>query len=80
MAESYQSRIVRFSVFEVDLNAGELRKNGLKVKLQEQPFRLSGCWSLSFDARATSSREKSCVGNYGLPTHLLISITASMRP
>ena len=30
---------VRFGVFEVDREAGEIRKNGLKVHLQEQPFR-----------------------------------------
>jgi len=35
-----QTRTVRFGPFEVDLNAGELRKNGLKIKLQDQPFRL----------------------------------------
>lgn len=29
---------LRFGVFEVDLRAGELRKYGLKVRLQEQPF------------------------------------------
>jgi TolB-like protein/DNA-binding winged helix-turn-helix (wHTH) protein/Tfp pilus assembly protein PilF len=28
----------RFGVFELDLGAGELRKNGLRVRLQEQPF------------------------------------------
>ncbi len=33
-------RLVRFGVFEVDLESGELRKNGLKVKLQEQPFQI----------------------------------------
>jgi len=32
--------IVRFGLFEVDLRAGELRKNGLKIKLQEQPFQI----------------------------------------
>jgi DNA-binding winged helix-turn-helix (wHTH) protein len=31
-------RIIRFGVFEVDLAAGELRKKGMKVRLQEQPF------------------------------------------
>jgi TolB-like protein/DNA-binding winged helix-turn-helix (wHTH) protein/Tfp pilus assembly protein PilF len=31
---------IRFGVFEVDLQAGELRKNGLKVRLQEQPFQI----------------------------------------
>jgi DNA-binding winged helix-turn-helix (wHTH) protein/Tol biopolymer transport system component len=32
--------IVRFSIFEVDLKAGELRRNGSRVKLQEQPFQI----------------------------------------
>jgi DNA-binding winged helix-turn-helix (wHTH) protein/Tol biopolymer transport system component len=31
-------RSVRFGIFEVDLRAGELRRHGSKVKLQEQPF------------------------------------------
>ena len=30
----------RFGVFEVDLRAGELRRNGIKVKVQEQPFQV----------------------------------------
>ena len=30
----------RFGVLEVDLRAGEIRKNGLKIKLQEQPFQV----------------------------------------
>ena len=34
------SRRHRFGAFEVDLSAGELRRNGLKVKLQEQPLQL----------------------------------------
>ncbi len=32
------SHPVRFDVFEVDLRAGELRKHGIKIRLQEQPF------------------------------------------
>ena len=36
----YGSRVVRFSAFEVDLRAGELRRNGVKVKLQNQPFQI----------------------------------------
>src|SRR5580700_8467317 len=31
---------IRFGIFEVDLQAGELRKQGMKVKLQQQPFEL----------------------------------------
>jgi DNA-binding winged helix-turn-helix (wHTH) protein/TolB-like protein len=33
-------QLVRFADFEVDLRAGQLRKQGRKVRLQEQPFRL----------------------------------------
>ena len=32
--------LVRFGVFELDLSTGELRKNGRKVKLQEQAFQV----------------------------------------
>lgn len=31
-------RVVRFGVFELNLDSRELRKSGVKVKLQEQPF------------------------------------------
>jgi DNA-binding winged helix-turn-helix (wHTH) protein/Tol biopolymer transport system component len=33
-------QIVRFGVFEADLQTGELRKNGLRVPLQDQPFQV----------------------------------------
>src|SRR4051794_18247270 len=33
-------RGIRFGVFEVDLRSGELRKKGIKIKLQDQPFLL----------------------------------------
>jgi DNA-binding winged helix-turn-helix (wHTH) protein len=32
--------VVRFEVFELDLVTGELRRSGVKVQLQEQPFRI----------------------------------------
>lgn len=31
---------VRFGIFEVDLRAGELRKRGTKIRLQEKPFQV----------------------------------------
>jgi DNA-binding winged helix-turn-helix (wHTH) protein/tetratricopeptide (TPR) repeat protein len=34
------SHVVHFGVFEADLRSGELRKHGLKVRIQEQPFRV----------------------------------------
>src|SRR5437660_2192009 len=32
--------VVRFGLFELDLRIGELRKSGLKIKLQEQPLQI----------------------------------------
>jgi DNA-binding winged helix-turn-helix (wHTH) protein/Tfp pilus assembly protein PilF len=32
--------LVRFGVFEADLRAGELRRNGVRVRLQDLPFRV----------------------------------------
>ena len=37
---SPERRILRFGVFEVDSAAGELRKNGTRIRLQEQPFQI----------------------------------------
>jgi TolB-like protein/DNA-binding winged helix-turn-helix (wHTH) protein len=34
-----QDDVVRFGIFEADLRSGELRRNGIKVKIQELPFR-----------------------------------------
>src|SRR6202047_4482176 len=31
---------LRFGVFELDLRAAELRKRGIRIKLQEQPFQI----------------------------------------
>jgi len=48
-AAGYTSRVqaspktpesVRFGIFEVDRRAGELRKRGVKIRLQDQPFQI----------------------------------------
>ncbi len=36
-------QVVRFGAFELDLRVGELRKAGLRVNLQEQPFKVLEC-------------------------------------
>jgi eukaryotic-like serine/threonine-protein kinase len=36
--DNTSSTVLRFGVFEVDLRAGELRKQGKRIKVQEQPF------------------------------------------
>jgi eukaryotic-like serine/threonine-protein kinase len=33
-------RVVSFGTYQCDLSAGELRKNGIRVKISDQPFRL----------------------------------------
>src|SRR4030081_1144519 len=33
-------QVLQFGVFQADVRAGELRKNGAKLKLQEQPFQV----------------------------------------
>jgi DNA-binding winged helix-turn-helix (wHTH) protein/tetratricopeptide (TPR) repeat protein len=35
----HSSTVVRFGVFETDLHSGELRKNGVRVKIQDLPFK-----------------------------------------
>lgn len=37
MSQSHS--LVRFGIFEADVRSGELRKNGVRVKIQELPFR-----------------------------------------
>src|ERR1700704_3710903 len=34
------ARMLRFDIFELDLRAGELRKHGIKLRLQGQPLQL----------------------------------------
>lgn len=40
MRESSAKNSVRFGVFTADLAAAELRKNGVRIRLQEQPFQV----------------------------------------
>ena len=71
MPVSYEVRsLYRFGVFELDAHTGELRRNGIKLKLQDQPCRFcSNC--LNMLARL------SLENNYGQPcgqlTHLWTS-------
>jgi Tol biopolymer transport system component/DNA-binding winged helix-turn-helix (wHTH) protein len=40
VSEQRQNGIVSFGVFEADLRAGELRRSGSRVRLQDQPFQV----------------------------------------
>src|SRR5712664_4525329 len=40
VTESSTKGVIGFGTFEADLQAGELRRNGRKVRLQEQPFQV----------------------------------------
>jgi len=39
-SQPFSSQVVRFGIFELDIRAGELRKQGRKIRIQDQPFRL----------------------------------------
>src|ERR1700680_1731414 len=38
--EEHSPRRLRFGVFEMDFRTGELRKHGMQVRLQKQPFQV----------------------------------------
>src|SRR5690349_6028364 len=38
--ETRSPAVLRFGTFEVDMHSGELRKEGVRIKLQEQPFQV----------------------------------------
>ena len=40
MRQRGRSSVVRFGLFEADLQSGELARQGTKVRLQEQPFQI----------------------------------------
>src|SRR5882724_11433090 len=40
MATTENSPVVHFGLFELDLQARELRKSGIRIKLQDQPFQI----------------------------------------
>src|SRR5579864_8671585 len=40
MDANARARRTRFGAFEVDLRSGELRKHGIRLKLQDQPFQV----------------------------------------
>ena len=40
---THSDQVLRFGVFELDLTAGTLRKHGVRIKLQDQPFQILKC-------------------------------------
>ena len=70
--ESSGAQIIRFSTFELDVRAGELRKQGVKIKLQEQPLRILEML-LAHPGQLVTREELR--DDCGLPTPSWISIT-----
>ena len=75
-APSTSSSIVRFGPFEADLTARELRKQGRKVRLQEQPFRVL---ALLLQRPGEVVMREELRRRSGPPTLLWSSITGSIR-
>ena len=58
--------VVRFGVFEADLCSGELRRNGARIKVQEQPFKVLA--ELLARPGELVSRETLCLKVWGSDT------------
>jgi hypothetical protein len=71
----YQTRPyrVRFGVFEVDLDAGELFKNGIKLRISEQPFQLL---TVLLERQEKSSPARNFSGGSGPKTRMSSSTGA----
>src|SRR5260370_27924111 len=70
-----ESRLLRFGVFEVDLFAGELRKNGARIRLQEQPFQVFA--ALLRNAGQFVTRE--ALPEKTSPAHPLVCLATSLN-
>jgi DNA-binding response OmpR family regulator len=70
-------RRVRFGLFEADLMTGELRRSGILVRLQSQPFKLLAAL-LEEPGQVVSARL--CNSGFGARTRPLISTTAWESP
>ena len=67
------TRMIQFGVFEADLRAGELRRKGSRVRLQEQPFQIL---MMLLQRPEKSSLARSCEPTCGQQIPLLTSTTA----
>jgi hypothetical protein len=77
MQESAQfRRAIKFGVFEADFAAGELRKNGTKIRLQDQPFQVL---ALTGEDPAPSTSKCPAAGLH-LPVHGSTPLPKSLRP
>ena len=71
MPQAQNGSNVRFGVFEANLASAELRKNGQKIKLQEQPFQVLTILLENPGEVVTREQFRATLW----PTRLLISIT-----
>lgn len=57
--------VTRFGVFELDAHSGELRKNGIRIKLQQQPLQIL---SLLSERPGEVVTARSCGNGFGRGT------------
>ena len=58
----------RFGGFELDGSSNELRKNGLRIRIEEQPFRI--LWMLVSRQRELVTREELKEALWAVDTHV----------
>jgi DNA-binding winged helix-turn-helix (wHTH) protein len=61
MPSTLPPSLVRFADFEVDVRAGQLRQNGVRIHLQDQPFRLLAALLESAGELVTREELRSCL-------------------
>ena len=66
--------MVRFGDFELDQDAGELRRDRIKIRLQKQPLQIL---QILLEQLASYSSATNYENSFGLLTRTLISIMAS---
>ena len=66
------SKVVRFETFELNLKTGELRKGGVKIRLQEQSYQILAALherpaKPAFRLGSVSSKDRKHRRNQGVP-------------
>ena len=71
--ETSEHRVCRFGLYEVDLEVGILKRHGIPLRLQEQPFRIL---AFLLERPGQILTRKSCETGYG-PKARLSSLMAA---
>jgi DNA-binding response OmpR family regulator len=78
--QTQSASLLQCGVFEIDLRAGELRKQGVRIKLQEQPFLVLKILVARPGEIVSREELRSQIWSADRPIPSLTSTIASTRP